>query len=79
MDHHEASAAEIAGARVRHRHGEADSDRSVDRVAAPLQDVDADPRRERLLSHHHPVRGGNRLRAGDLRRRAFVAAREDGQ
>ncbi len=34
MDHHEAAAADIAGARIGHRQREADRDRGIDRVAA---------------------------------------------
>ena len=36
VDHHEAAAADIAGARIGHRHGEADRDRGIDRIAAAL-------------------------------------------
>ena len=79
VDHHESAAAEIAGARIGHRHGEADRDRSVDRVAALLQDVDADAGGERLLRHHHPMRGGDGRRVSDFRRCAVVAARQEGQ
>ena len=79
VDDHESAAADIAGARIGYRHGEADRDRGVDRVAAPLQNVDADPRGERLLRYHHPVLGGNGRGAADLRRRTVVAAREERQ
>ena len=44
MDHHEAAAADVAGARIGHRHGEADRDRGIDRVAAALEHLGADPR-----------------------------------
>ena len=40
-DHHEAAAADVARARVRHRQREADGDRGVHGVAALLQDVHA--------------------------------------
>jgi len=36
MNHHEAAAAEIAGARIGHRHRETGGDGRVDRVAALL-------------------------------------------
>ena len=42
MDHHEAAAAEIAGARIGDREREADRHRRVDRVAAAVEDLDAD-------------------------------------
>ena len=61
VDHHEAAAADVAGARIGHRHGEADCDRGIDRVAAALQHVGADARGARLLRHHHAVLGGDRL------------------
>ena len=79
VDHHEAAAADIAGARIGHRQREADRDRGVDRVAALLQDVDADAGGERLLRHHHAVRGGDSRRVSDFRRCAVVAARQEGQ
>ena len=66
MDHHEAAAADIAGARIGHRQREADRDRGIHRVAAALQNVDADARRQRLLRHHHAVLGDDRLRLADL-------------
>ena len=40
MDQHEAAAAEIAGARHRHRQRKADRDRRIDRVAAALQNIE---------------------------------------
>ncbi len=61
VDHHEAAAADVAGARIGHRHGEADRDRGIDRVAAAAQHVGADARGARLLRHHHAVLGGDRL------------------
>ena len=79
MNHHETAAANIAGARIGHGHGEADGDRGIDRVAASLQNIDADARGERLLRHHHAVRGGDRLRAADLDVREVIAARSERQ
>ncbi len=75
MDHHEAAAAEIAGFRIGHGQREADRYRGVDRIAAALEDVDADARRAPLLRHHHAVardlrlrrRDGGRLRLGEGR------------
>ena len=61
MDQHEAAAADVAGARIGHRHGEADGDRGIDRVAAALEHFGADQRRAALLRHHHAVLGGDRL------------------
>jgi hypothetical protein len=63
VDHHEAAAADIAGARIGHGHREPDRDRGIDRVAAAMQNLDADARRARLLRHHHAVLrdGGRRL------------------
>ena len=60
VDHHEAAAAEIAGARIGHRHGKAGGDRGIHRVAAARQHVAADPCRKLLLRHHHAVRGDDR-------------------
>ena len=44
VHHHEAAAADVAGARIRHREREADRDRGVDRVAARPQDLARPPR-----------------------------------
>ena len=63
MDQHEAAAADVAGARIGHRHREADRDRGIDRVAAALEHLDADARRARLLRHHHAVARGDRRNA----------------
>ena len=59
MNHHEAAAADIAGARIGHGHRKAGRDRGIDRVAALPQDIGADLRGEFLLRHHHAVFGGN--------------------
>ena len=79
MDHHEAAAADIAGARIGHRQREADRDRGVDGVAAALQNVGADARRQRLLRHHHAMLGDDRLRLADLGVEAPFAARQKRQ
>ena len=68
MDHHEAAAADIAGARIGHRHREADRDRGIDRVAAAIENIDADAGGALLLRHHHAVVARDRLRRRDDRR-----------
>ena len=55
MDDHEAAAADVAGARIGHRHREADRDRGVDGIAAALEHLDADAGGALLLRHHHAV------------------------
>ena len=67
VDHHEAAAADIAGARISHRQRKADRNRRVDRVAAAIQNFNADTRGALLLRHHHAVAGGDRLRRRDER------------
>ena len=79
VDHHETAAADIAGTRIGHGHGEADRDRRVHRVAALLQNLDADACRARLLRHHHAVFGDNALRDKLRIRTVVVAERDDGQ
>ena len=65
MDHHEAAAADIAGARIGHRQRKAGGDRGIHRIAALPQDIGADLRRELFLRHHHAVFGRNGVnRAG---------------
>ena len=79
MDDHEAAAAEIAGARVGHRHGEADRDRGIHRIAASLQNVDTDARRQWLLRHHHAVTANGGLRLADLGVRPLLTRRHERQ
>ena len=55
MDHHEAAAADIAGARIGHRQRETDRDRGIDRIAAALKNFNADAGGALLLRHHHAV------------------------
>ena len=62
VNHHEAAAADIAGARIADGERETDRDGGIHRIAALLQDVDADMRRAGLLGHHHAVAGGDRHR-----------------
>ena len=59
---HEAAAAEIAGRRVDDGERIADRDRRIDRVAALLQDVDADFRGQMLGGDDHAVLGRDRRR-----------------
>ena len=68
MDHHEAAAAEIAGARIGHREREAGRHRGIDRIAAAVEDLDADAGGTALLRHHHAVVGEHALRRRDRRR-----------
>ena len=79
MNDHKAAAADIAGARIGHGQREADRDRGVDRIAALLQNVGADPRGHRLLRHHHAVRGGDGLRVADRGIQAAFGARQQRQ
>ena len=57
VDHHEAAAADVAGARIGHGHGKAGRDRGIDRIAAAFEHVGADLRRDLFLRHHHAVLG----------------------
>ena len=59
VDHHVAAAADIAGARIGHRHREADRNRGIHRIAALLQHFDADACRAPFLRHDHTVAGGD--------------------
>ena len=79
VDHHEAAAADIAGARIGHGQGEGCGDRGVDGIAAPLQNIGADPRRDRLLRHHHAVFGRDGSRMADLRIEPAFGARRAGR
>ena len=63
MDQHEAAAADVAGARIGNGHRKADRDRGVDRVAAALEHLDADPRGAFFLRHHHAVACSDRSNA----------------
>ena len=62
MDHHEAAAADIAGARIGDRERKADRHRGIDRVAAAVEDLDADAGGALLLRHHHAVVGEDAAR-----------------
>ena len=81
MDHHEAAAADIAGARVAHRHGKTDRNRGVYGIAAFLQHLDANAGGTRVLARDHPVARNNRLRRCDIleeMRRGLTRARGRG-
>ena len=72
MDHHEAAATDIAGARISDRERKADRDRGIDGVAALVEDLDADAGGALLLRHHHAVISEDRRRRryrGSLRNR----------
>ena len=62
VNHHKTAAADIAGARIADGERKTDRDRSIHRIAAVLQNVDADMRRAGFLRHHHAVAGGDRDR-----------------
>ena len=68
MNHHEAAAANIAGARISDREGETDRDRGVDGIAAAIENLNADARCTLFLGDHHAVMGENGLRRRDRRR-----------
>ncbi len=68
MDHHEAAAADIAGARISDRKREADRDGGIDRIAAAVENFHADARGMALLRHHHAVVGEDRRRRRNDRR-----------
>ena len=68
MDHHEAAAADIAGARIGDRHGEADRHGGVHRVAAAIENLHADTGGAAFLRHHHAVAGDDRLCRGNRQR-----------
>jgi hypothetical protein len=55
MDHHEAAAADIAGAGISDGHGEADGDSGIDGVAAAVENLNTNARGAGFLCHHHAV------------------------
>jgi hypothetical protein len=75
MDDHETAAADVAGARIGHRHGKAGGDCRIDRVAAASQDVGTDPGCNLFLRHHHAVFGWNGMHGIGSERRIETAAR----
>ena len=70
MNHHEAAAADVAGARISDGERETDGDRGVDGIAAAIENLDADARGDALLRDHHAVVADNaaRLRNDGQRR-----------
>jgi hypothetical protein len=62
MNDHKAAAADITGARISHRHGKADRNGGIDRIAALPQYLGADTRCDRFLRDDHAVVGGDGLR-----------------
>jgi hypothetical protein len=62
MDHHEAAAADIAGARITHRKRKAHRNGRIDGIATLLQNGGADARAESLLRHDHAVLSEGTLR-----------------
>ena len=64
---HEAAAAEIARRRVDHSQRIAHRDGRIHRIAAGLQHIHADMRRQVLRRDHHAVLGGHRRLRGGLR------------
>ena len=74
MDHHEAAAADISGARITHRHRKAGGDRRIDGIAALSQDIGADLRPDFLLRHHHAEFGGNGMNGLQRCGRVEIAA-----
>ena len=79
MNHHEAAAADVAGARIGHGQRKAGSDRGVDRIAALPEDIGADLRSELFLRHHHAVFGRNGANGGELGGRIEAALLRDGR
>jgi hypothetical protein len=66
MNHHEASAADVSGARVGDGKRKAGGDRGVDRIAALPEDVGADLRGKPLLRHHQTMLGGDGANGGEI-------------
>ncbi len=73
VNHHETAAADIAGARIADGERKTDRDRGIHRIAALLQDIDADMRRACLLRHHHAVMRNSPLGARKIRAAIFGA------
>ena len=74
MDHHEAAAADIAGPRIGHGHGETGRHRRIDRIAAPLQHIGANSRRDFFLRDDHAMFGDDRMNRAGGRRHVRAAA-----
>ena len=68
MDHHEAAAADIAGARIGYREREARRDGGINRVAATIENSGSDAGSALFLSRHHAAMRADRLRRCNCRR-----------
>ena len=68
MDHHEAATADIAGAWIGDCEREADCDGGIDRIAAAIENFNADAGRALFLGDHQAVMREDRLRRDDRRR-----------
>ena len=73
MNHHEAAAADVAGARIGDGQRKAGGDRGVDRIAALPEDVGADLRGEPFLRHHHAMLGRDGANGGEIGGRVSAA------
>ena len=72
MDHHEAAAADVAGAGQRYGKGEAGGYGRINGIAALTKYFDADARSFFLLAHHHAMLCEHRQRAGERRDDRFL-------
>ncbi len=79
MDHHEAAAADVAGARIGDGERKAGGDRGIDRIAALLEDVGADLRGEPFLRHHHAMLGRDGASGGEIGGRVTAAVLRRGR
>jgi hypothetical protein len=66
MNQHEAAAAEIAATGVNDRKRIPDGNRRIHRIAAPLQDLEADLRSQFLGAHHHAMCRLDRRQGGSV-------------
>ncbi len=73
MNHHEAAAADIAGARIGDGECKTGGDCGIDGIPALAQDIGADLGGDLLLRHHEAVLGGDRMNAVGRRRHIGVA------
>ena len=73
MNHHEAAAADVSGARIGDGKRKAGGDRGIDRVAALPEDVGADLRGEPFLRHHQAMLGRNGANGGEIGGRVKAA------
>jgi hypothetical protein len=73
VNHHEAAAADVAGARISDGQRKAGGDRGIDGIAAFLENIGADLRSEPFLRDHHAVCGRNGTDGGEIGRRVEAA------